>query len=214
MGCSNVESVRGKSTDGPISRLINRRLSKIITSLIIRYRIPLTPNQVSLISFGLGALAALFYSMEHLVWGALLVEISSIIDGVDGELARARGMASPRGGFLDTMLDRFVDILIYLGLLWPFLSKDAHSLQFVALATFLAVTGDIMVSYLHAAGELKLGSHPALLGVIPPFASRDVRLFIVFLGTLLGFVAPTLLAVAVFSYAYVLIKFIELLITI
>ncbi len=204
---------RGKRTDGPVSRYINRRISTRITNFILRHEIPLTPNQVSIISFVIGILAALLYSQEHLIWGAVLLETSSIVDGVDGELARAKGMSSPRGGYLDTMLDRFVDISVYLGLLWPFLWREKGSLPLVAFLTFLAATGDLLVTYFHGISELKLGKHPALIGVIPPLASRDVRLFILFLGTLLGFVAPTLAIIAIVSYTYVVIKFIEIMLS-
>ncbi len=207
------EVIKGKRTDGPISRLINRRVSNKITALIIKYEIPLTPNQVSLISFLLGVLAAFTYSLGHLIVGAILVEISSIVDGVDGELARAKKMSSPRGGFLDTMLDRLVDILIYLGLMWFAIKSGSSFSQLFLLVLFLAVTGDLLVTYFHAASELKLGFHPALIGIIPPFASRDVRLFIIFIGTLLGFITPTLLTVAVVSYSYITIKSIEMMLS-
>ena len=206
-------TARGKRTDGPISRYINRRVSTRITNFILKHEIPLTPNQVSIISFIIGILAALLYSQDHLIWGAILLETSSIVDGVDGELARAKAMSSPRGGYLDTILDRFVDITVYLGLLWPFLWNETNSLPLIAFLTFLAVTGDLLVTYFHGISELKLGKHPAFIGVIPPLASRDVRLFILFLGTLLGFVAPTLAIIAIVSYAYVVIKFIEIMLS-
>jgi CDP-L-myo-inositol myo-inositolphosphotransferase len=185
----------------------------LITLTILKYDIPLTPNHVSLISFGLGLLAALLYAYGHYVTGAILVELSSIIDGVDGELAGAKRMMSARGGFLDTMLDRFVDISIYLGILIFLIRQAPSALPLISLIAVLADTGDLLVTYLHAAGELKFGRHPALVGVIPPFASRDVRLFIIFIGTLLGFATETLIAVAVVSYAYVVVKFVELLMT-
>ncbi len=206
-------AVKGKTTDGPISRYLNRRISNRITNFILEHEIPITPNQVSLTSFLIGMVSAIFYSQGHLIWGAIFLETSSIIDGVDGELARARNISSPRGGYLDTMLDRFVDICIYFGILWSFLWKGSNILPLMILSVFLAMSGDLLVTYFHGITELKLDKHPALIGIIPPLASRDVRLFILFLGTLVGFVVPTLIIIAVLSYAYVVIKFIEIMLS-
>ena len=198
-----------KPTDGIVSRLINRRISTRITRLILRSGAPLTPNQVSIASFLLAIAAAYSYSKGLLVLGAILVQISSIVDGVDGELARARGQASAHGGFLDTMLDRVADIAIYVGLLVYSYNSSLGGLSSAALVV-AAVTGDLMVSYLHAVGELRFGVHPALVGRIPPYASRDSRLFTIFLGTLLGQVNATLAVVASLAYSYVAAKSIEL----
>ena len=203
MGGDGSKSL-GKAVDGPISRLINRRVSGAITGLILRSGLNITPNQVSWASFALAAAASYFIASGELLVGGILVQLSSIIDGVDGELARARGLSSPRGGFLDTMLDRYSDILIYLGLLW-FLASDSVILIEV-LVLSLALSGDLMVSYLHAKGHETAGKHPALVGPLDSAASRDVRLFILFLSCVAGQPLTGLIAVAVLSHVYVLVK--------
>ncbi len=193
-----------KRTDGPISRYINRRISTRITSLIIRYSIPLTPNQVSVLSLVI-ALAGAYFIAQNPIWlGGILVQVSSIIDGVDGELARARRMASPRGGFLDAMLDRYADTAIIIGLALAVLRYSTTPLTLIWV--MLALSGDLLVSYLHARGEASLGKHPIFIGVIPQLASRDVRLFIVFLGCLVGRPMETIVIIAILSHAYVIAK--------
>ena len=199
-----------KATDGPVSRYINRRISWRITSLIVKYSIPLTPNQVSLISFALALLGAYLVAVGPMWLGGILVQLSSIVDGVDGELARVRRMASRKGAFLDAMLDRYADIAVVAGLALAALQLDVQAYTVLAVA-LAALSGDIMVSYLHARGEASLGRHPALIGVVPQLASRDVRLFIVFLGALLGKPLETLAIIAIISHAYVVAKTLDVL---
>jgi len=201
----------GKRTDGIISRYINRRFSMPITNFIVKHKIPLTPNQVSFISFFIGVLGALMYFFELGIIAGLLVQISSIVDGVDGELARATGMTSEFGGFMDSILDRFVDILIIFGLTYLVFLYNG-SFFWVMIVTFFAVSGTIMVSYLHAAGERSFKRHPGQIGKVPNFASRDVRLFIIFIGSILGFYFETLFIIMLISNLYVVLKFLDILI--
>ena len=200
-----------KSTDGPISKYINRRISGLITWAIVKYGVPLTPNQVSIISFFLSVLAAILYLIKLPVIAAILVQVSSIIDGVDGELARVKKLSSPRGAFLDSILDRFADILVIASI--SILTYEIYHSSYVVVASLMAITGDLMVSYLHARGEASLGKHPILIGRIKSFASRDVRLFIIFVGTALGYYLETLLTISIVSYTYVISKFIDIIVS-
>ncbi|RLF28996.1 MAG: CDP-alcohol phosphatidyltransferase family protein, partial [Thermoplasmata archaeon] len=100
-----------KPTDGPISRYINRKLSYPISSLIVRKGVPISPNAMSVIALGSAVLAALTLQLWPLM-GSVLVQVSSILDGMDGEIARLRGIESKKGAFLDSMLDRLADISI------------------------------------------------------------------------------------------------------
>ncbi len=206
--------ITGKSTDGPISKYINRKISTRITSLIVKYKIPLTPNQVSLISFLLGVLAGLMYLVNAIIAG-ILVQVSSIIDGVDGELARALNKTSKVGGFIDAILDRITDTVIIVGLtLYTYSLNITNPLHLIILA-MTALSADIMVSYLHARGEASLGVHPLRIGSTPSIASRDVRLFIIFLLSILGAIYPLLypiilIIISILGYTYVTLKSIEI----
>ncbi len=211
----------GKRTDGPVSRYVNRRFSSAITKAILKHSVGVTPNQISLISFAIAA-ASLPAYLAGLAWLAgILIQLGSIIDGVDGELARATGLSSPWGAFLDSMLDRLADIAAYVGAAYYVLRYEALSqatilrwwgagAAVVSAVLVLAASGDVLVSYLHSKAPELLGKHPALIGRIPSFASRDVRLFILFIASLPGLVLEGLIAVAVVSYAYVLSKFVEI----
>ena len=198
------ERIKGKALDGPVSKYINRKVSMRITYLIVKYNIPLTPNAVSLISFGIALSCLPLYVLGHVALAGIMAQLSSIIDGVDGELARAKEMVSKLGGFMDTMLDRYADLAILLGLsIYTLMNYPSITW---AVISVLAVTGDILVSYLHTRAPYDLGVHPVAIGRAENIASRDVRLFIVFIGSLLGLTNYTLLTLAVLTHTYVALK--------
>lgn len=198
-----------KPTDGPVSRYINRRISGLITYLILKFNIPITPNQVSLISFLVGISASILYLTGNPIAGGVMVQLSSIIDGVDGELARVRGLHSRVGAFIDAVLDRIVDVTVIIALTLTTVRFSIWSVELVFLIGVLAVTGSLMVSYIHARGEASLGIHPLRIGFIPNISSRDVRLFIIFVGSVIGLYVETLITIAILSYTYISAKTIE-----
>ena len=98
------------------------------------------------VSFGLAA-GALFVG-GWIGWGGWAVLLGGIADILDGRVARARGMASPKGAFIDSTLDRFAEVAAFIGLaLW---FRDST----VGLALALtAMGGSLLVSYTRARGE-------------------------------------------------------------
>lgn len=204
--------VKGKSVDGPISKYINRKISTRITKYVITHNIPLTPNQVSLIAFFIAVFAAIFYLYNYLWLGGILVQFSSIIDGVDGELARALGKASRKGGYIDTMLDRYADIIILVTLSYIAIANPVYNRNLTIVVCLLALSGDLLVSYIHTRGKQDFNIHPSLVGPLNGIASRDVRLFIIFVGSIIGYIVYTLLVIAVITHIYVIIKSIALVI--
>jgi len=206
-----------KPTDGIVSRYINRKISTRITMLIIKYNVKVTPNQMSIITFLIGIASALIYLLNMPLVAGIAVQISSIIDGVDGELARALGKATRFGGFLDALLDRFVDVAVITCISAYLISNYSHLISpyFIVLVTMLALSSDLMVSYLHARGEASLGIHPLKVGPYLGYASRDVRLFIIFVASVIEEFIPTtlfhaLIALILIGYSYVVIKTINI----
>ncbi len=198
-----------KSTDGPVSRYINRRLSWPLTLFIVKHNIPITPNQVSILSLVLSMIAGILVVREYLILGGILIQVSSILDGVDGELARVTGRVSRRGGFMDAVIDRYSDIAILLGLSIYIFTNYAYQETYLLILVLAALSGDLMVSYIHARGEATLGKHPALLGRVSQIASRDIRLFILFVGCLIQKPLEALIILALISHFYVIIKTLE-----
>ena len=103
--------------DGFYSTFIVRKLSKPITRLALRRG--WTPNAVTLASFAIGIAAAVFFAFGErwaLVVGALLLQLSLVVDCVDGEVARATRKFSALGAWLDASTDRVKEFLAYAGL--------------------------------------------------------------------------------------------------
>lgn len=199
----------GKPTDGPVSRLINRRVSALVTRAILRSGLSVTPNQVTAAVFALSVLTAALIGLGELVLGGILVQLCSILDGVDGELARIRGLSSRRGAFIDTMADRYSNLMFLAAA--SYVSAGAASPQLVLLAAVAAVSGDLMVSYLHSRAKMDFGVHPALVGPLDSAASRDVRLLILSVLLVLERPLAALLIIGVLSHLYVIVKSISLL---
>jgi phosphatidylglycerophosphate synthase len=115
--------IRGmnKAYEGPVDALINWRFSMRITRVLARRSLAVTPNQVTVIAILLGLAAAYVASLGGYVAvaaaGAML-ELNSILDSVDGELARLRFQYSRLGQWLDNLSDELVDNAFVVGVGW------------------------------------------------------------------------------------------------
>jgi phosphatidylglycerophosphate synthase len=128
-----------KETDGFMARHFDRKISGAITLLLLPT--PITPNQVTLGVTILGVFAGYCmaqpgYSMK--VLGAFLFLLTSILDGCDGEIARAKKMTSKLGGWLDLWGDNVVHIAVFYGL-GVGLYKDTWQVIYLDLGRIAAV---------------------------------------------------------------------------
>ena len=96
-----------KSSDGPVSLLINRRISTRLSGRLARGGV--SPNAATFVALLLGVAASAAYAAQ--VWwaGGLLMQLASVFAGVDGEIARRTGKATRYGDFFDTITDRLVE---------------------------------------------------------------------------------------------------------
>lgn len=188
--------------DGYVSRYINRRISDPIAKLLARTRI--TPNQISFTSLGLAVLSFLSFIYDWNIVAGLLTQLSSIIDGVDGSLARLKGISSDFGGFLDSILDRYADILVMLGLTIWSVSNEVY--PYIWLVGFLSITGTIGVSYSRARVNAELRHHfdQGLLSL----ASRDIRLLIVMIGAIISQGYFSLIVIATLTHLVIISRLI------
>jgi hypothetical protein len=107
----------GKSQDGLVSRYFNRPISRAVTRLLLQF--DATPNGWTWLICPIPVLAALILSQGNywsFVWGLVLFQVFSVLDGCDGEIARARFMESERGRRLDDLFDVLSNILLVLSL--------------------------------------------------------------------------------------------------
>jgi CDP-diacylglycerol--glycerol-3-phosphate 3-phosphatidyltransferase len=112
--------------------------------------VPITPNQLTVIGFGITAGSGVLLYERYYVWAAVVFVLGSLIDALDGALARAHGKMTAFGAFLDSTLDRVSDGII-LGAIALVLAEDG---DMAALAcVFVALVGSFLISYTRAKAE-------------------------------------------------------------
>jgi len=173
-----------KPTDGPVSKYLNRPISTRISLFLYRRLDWLTANHVSVLSFLTALLSAFLFLIASLPLAGVFAQVASILDGVDGELARLRREESAWGGFLDTVLDRFADIALITAIGLSTIKLSVMPVDVALMLTALAAFGIVLVSYITKLSATRLDVHRLRSGF--PWATRDVRLFLIMLGGLLN----------------------------
>jgi CDP-diacylglycerol--glycerol-3-phosphate 3-phosphatidyltransferase len=138
----------------------------------------LTPNAITVIGLLATAGAAWLVGSGALLLGAAVLVAGSLLDAVDGALARATGGSTPFGAFLDSTLDRAGEAIVYIGVAAYFLNAEQPTLP--VLAALAALAGSFMVSYTRARAE-GIGVQ-AEIGLAP----RTERLVLVIVGVALA----------------------------
>lgn len=107
----------------------------------------LTPNKVTALSLVLSIAAGVCVATFHFAMATWLYVLAGILDSIDGRLARRTGLSSESGAFLDSVLDRWGELVMGIGFAWAV--RDSWAL----LAVLVAIAGSLMVSYTRARGE-------------------------------------------------------------
>ncbi len=143
-----------------------------MTSFLVRSNVH--PNILTLVGLAFAFLAGREFWASHYRFGAVLLLVGGIFDMLDGQVARQSDQGSRFGAFFDSTIDRYAEIVPYLGL--------AYSLRFddLFLLPFLIITGSLMVSYTRARVE-GLGGECSV-GIL----ERPERVVILFLGLVIG----------------------------
>ena len=110
----------------------------------------LTPITVTLLGVAGSALAGFFIVRGQITIGGIVMLIAWPIDALDGTMARLRGEASDWGAFVDSVSDRYSELIILGALLFHFAMTNQHITEVV---TFAAAAGSILVSYVKARAE-------------------------------------------------------------
>jgi len=198
-----------KPADGLISRYINRKFSiKIFTPLLLKIHRRITPNQVSILSFIVSLISSLYFFLGHAIIGGLLIQISSILDGSDGEIARLKHMQSSLGNFVDAILDRYADGFMLLGMFYYSLAKIGGKEIFeiywsplvISIISVLAILGNLMVSYTSAKSVVDFGYRYKGKWIVSG-RGRDLRLFLLFIGGMTTYFHPISVFFALFIIA-------------
>jgi CDP-diacylglycerol--glycerol-3-phosphate 3-phosphatidyltransferase len=139
----------------------------------------LTPNTITVIGLLITLVASLLVANDQLLVGAAILTAGSLLDAVDGALARALGGGTAFGSFLDSTLDRVGESILYIGVgAWLLRTQPDPVLPVIAL--MVALAGSFVVSYAHARAQ-GIG-HAANVGLAP----RTERLVLVIAGIALA----------------------------
>lgn len=116
-------------------------------------RVPLTPNQVTVVGMVLTFVAAALAAFGQLRWAGVVLILAGTCDILDGALARSTNKSYTYGAFLDSTLDRYSEGAIYLGLAAYFISMGGPLQRWLVLATLAALAGSFLVSYVRARAQ-------------------------------------------------------------
>jgi hypothetical protein len=122
-----------RANDGFYSVFFLRRVSKLLTWVAVK--VGATPNQVTIASFAIGLYAAFLFAQGDtwsLIGGAILLQVSIIVDCVDGEIARYTRKFSELGAWLDAITDRVKEYAVFLGLAYGAFVHNGQNLWVLA----------------------------------------------------------------------------------
>jgi CDP-diacylglycerol--glycerol-3-phosphate 3-phosphatidyltransferase len=161
------------------------RVAEPVARALLRARIQ--PNQLTILGVAISGLSAVAFASDRQRWGGVLLALAGACDILDGALARASDQVSPFGAFLDSVLDRYSDLLVLAGIIVLFgrLGRGAD-----VVATLAALIGTVMVSYTRARAE-SIGVE-CKVGLM----ERGERLLVLIAGALLGLLVPAVWVVA------------------
>ncbi|MGB9243450.1 MAG: CDP-alcohol phosphatidyltransferase family protein [Candidatus Acidiferrales bacterium] len=172
-----------------LSRTIGRYLSWPINGLarlIAPTRIP--PNVITWVALGLNLWAGILFAQGRFAAGGGMMILAGLCDLLDGPVARIQHRVSIFGGFLDSIFDRYADLILFLGLLVYYASVNRFGYAFLAGA---AMAGAVMVSYAKARAESLVPNEDV------GFWDRPERLVLMIIGALANRMPPVLWILAI-----------------
>ncbi len=156
-------------------------------------RLGIHPNTMTLIGLLISVIGAFWVAQGRMTLGGLFILIGGPFDALDGTMARLRGQPTKFGAFVDSVTDRWSEMLILFGLLYFYLTSADPWAWLNCLLVFLAAMGSVMVSYTKARAEA-LG-YDCNVGVL----TRMERYLVIAPGLLLNLPALMLWIVAILA---------------
>jgi CDP-diacylglycerol---glycerol-3-phosphate 3-phosphatidyltransferase len=164
------------------------RFFEPVARLLFRARV--RPNHLTVLGLGVSIVAAYVFSVGRLRWGAALLAVAGLFDFFDGAVARLAGSDSDYGAFLDSVVDRYSDLAVVLGIL-VYYENTADTLG--AILTMATLAGTVMVSYTKARAQ-SIGVR-CEIGVM----ERPERLIALIAGATFHLLTPVMALLAVLT---------------
>jgi len=160
--------------------------------------IGMTPTAMTALGLAMVVAGSVMVGTERMVSGAGVIAVGSLLDGLDGAVARASGKVSARGAFLDSAFDRVGEIAAFAGLAFA-MEGEAR----ILLLIVLAIGGAMLVPYMRARAEAEgLMGTGGLMG-------RTERLILFCAGLIFDFVEPMLWIFVVLVWLTALTRFLR-----
>jgi CDP-diacylglycerol--glycerol-3-phosphate 3-phosphatidyltransferase len=170
-----------------IGHFFGRIINAIVTALALSR---VHPNVLTFIGLLINIVAAFLFAAGKFRWAGVVVIGAGLFDMVDGRVARETNRVTRFGGFFDSVLDRYSDLGLLVGLLVYYASINRF---FYVVLTAIVMTGTVMVSYTRARAENSIPK--CKVG----FLERPERVVLIIIGALFDRMAPVLWVIAVLS---------------
>lgn len=142
---------KGLISQGLIPDWLDKIFLNSVTPLIKFFSsAKINPNWITVFGFLQNVIAALFIMYKELILGGLFIVVAGVFDFIDGKVAVKTKRTTQYGAILDTVLDRYSDSVIYIGII-VYYQKNNFDLS--TLATIIALVGSVMTSYVKAVGD-------------------------------------------------------------
>jgi len=174
-----------------VTRLIGRTCGTIINLLVGALALSrIHPNVLTFLGLVINTWAAFLFAAGRFRAAGLVVILAGVFDMVDGRVARETNRVTRFGGFFDSVIDRYSDLALFMGLLVYYASINRF---FYIVLTAIVMTGSVMVSYTRARAECTIPK--CKVG----FLERPERVVLIIIGALFDRMAPVLWVIAVLS---------------
>jgi CDP-diacylglycerol--glycerol-3-phosphate 3-phosphatidyltransferase len=170
-----------------IGLFFGRIIQGIVTALALSR---VHPNVLTFIGLLINIWAAFLFSYGRFLSAGLVVIGAGLFDMVDGRVARETNRVTRFGGFFDSVLDRYSDLALLVGLLVYYASINRF---FYVVLTAIVMTGTVLISYARARAENTIAK--CKVG----FLERPERVVLIIIGALANRMAPVLWVIAVLS---------------
>jgi phosphatidylglycerophosphate synthase len=158
-----LKIVRHQEAQGPMTtrKKLQHGIYRIINPLVrLLIKAGLTPNMVTTIGLLLNIGVAIIFifgaeegrrgDLSYVGWAGALILFAGLFDMLDGQVARLGNMSSSFGALYDSVLDRYSELILFLGICWYLVAKHYFLSSCIA---FIGMTGSMMVSYTRARAE-------------------------------------------------------------
>lgn len=174
--------ISGKIGEG--AQVILRRIISVLIFFKVR------PNHLTFFGFIISMGVAYYFAMGQFRLAGVVLIIAGLFDMVDGMVARKLGQETPFGAFFDSIMDRYSDLIMYLGLIIYY--GRADRINYVVLVG-IVMMGSVLTSYARARAECLIPK--CKVG----FLERPERIVLLLIGSFYAFMDPVIWVIAILS---------------